>query len=210
MALLKAQRTTPPDGFVYVQPETGVRIERDTLGELEDSVIAHRQYKGIEPTDRASVTLDIQRQICSHQFPGVCRPEEGESYEPIKDITRATTPQKVMSLTAAGFEFIKSGGKIVDKAESACRAAICRGCALNRSTTCVCTVAFKVADALIPEGRREDGMLICGVCGCLNSVKVLMPAGVIQASEKGRDLTYPAHCWISPLVNNPIEAHENR
>lgn len=203
MALLNHPRETPPDGFVYVQAETGTRIQRDTLGELEDAVMAHREYKGLNPVDRQSVTLDIQRQICSHQFPGVCHEERGENYIPIKDNSRATTPQQVMAFTASAFEFIASGGKIVDKAESVRRAAICRGCPLNRATTCVCTVAFKAADLAIPAGRRENDMLICGVCGCLNSVKILMPQSVIVAGERGRQLTYPANCWIPPLLESP-------
>ena len=115
MALLNHPRETPPDGFVYVQAETGTRITRDTLGELEDAVIAHREYKGLKPVGREMVTLDIQRQICSHQFPGVCYAERGEDYRPIKDLTRSVTPDQVMGFTASAFEFIRSGGGIVDK-----------------------------------------------------------------------------------------------
>lgn len=205
MALLKKLRETPPDGFVYTQAETGVRIERDTLGELEDAVIAHRQYKGIEPTDRPAVTLDIQRQICSHQFPGICKPEAGEEYAPIKDQTRSVSPYDVMAFTASAFEFIKQGGGIVDKKESERRAAICRGCALNRSMNCICTPIYRLIDLTIPKDRKEPGLLVCGVCACSLAAKVLMPRRVIAEGESGRNLTYPPHCWIPSLVNNPID-----
>lgn len=196
MALLKNPHQTPPDGFVYLQRETGLRIERDTLAECEDSVIAHREHKGLSPTDRPSVSLDIQRQICSGQFPGVCRPEPGEDYRPLRDLSRDLDTEKVMAFSRAAFAFLGSGGEIVDKTESARRAEICRGCRFNRASTCTCTPVYRMIDALVPAGRRESGLLICGICGCSNQVKTLMPKEVIEKSDAGRNLVYPDHCWI--------------
>lgn len=189
MALLKHKNQTPPDGFFYVQPETGTRIERDTLGELEDAVIAHRQYKGISPVDKGSVSLDIQRQICSGQFPGVCAPEKGENYVPLKDMARDLSLSKISEFSEKLIDWMKDGLRFVPKEESARRAAICRGCRFNRpAPNCACTPFYKAIDAIIPNDRKHEGLSICGICGC--ALKALVLAPLNPGTHR-----YPEHCW---------------
>ena len=114
MAVVNSKCTTPPDGWVYVQAETRTRLEHETLLELVDLVRKHRLWKGLTPTDPESVQLDIERQICMSQFPGVCRPEPGEDYKPLRDLSRWLTLEKIEAFSAAAFTFVKSGLKWVD------------------------------------------------------------------------------------------------
>lgn len=78
MSLLKDTRTAPPGGWRYTQPETGLEMRENSLGELVATVIRHRAYKGISPLGADEVSAEIQRQICS-KLPGeFSRPEQGE------------------------------------------------------------------------------------------------------------------------------------
>ena len=202
MAILRSKNTTPPDGWRYTQFETGAKFESRFLGELVEMVSEHRKYKGLTPTDAATVELEIQRQICAYMFPEICIGENGEDYRPIVDQSRSLNPDKVVDFSRSMYAFIEAGGEMVPKAESERRAAICRGCALNRPSACVCTPLFKLLDALVPSARREPGMLICGACGCANSVAVTLPLSTIK---HGKDLRFPSHCWQSATPDGQKE-----
>lgn len=198
MALLGQPRTTPPDGWTFTQPETQTRLEsQDSLEELTGIVIEHRRYKGLEPTDAETVRLEIQRQICAQMPPGVCRGEPGEDYQPMEDQSRRLTLEKIQSFSLSIFEWIRGGGQLVDEEESQRRAKICLGCPLNKAPhSCSCAPLWLFLKTLIPNRRKIDNLHICGICGCVNGVKVLMPLDVLKASVAGRDLRFPSHCWM--------------
>src|SRR5690348_8279506 len=95
MALLNFRNTEPPDGYRYLQRETGVWIRAELLCELVDQVIAHRQYKNLGPTDKETVELEVQRQICAGVPKGICQEEPQETYRPFKDMARYLSLSKV-------------------------------------------------------------------------------------------------------------------
>lgn len=196
MAILASKHTEPPDGFVYTQKETLARMQRDTLLELVEMVRAHRVYHGLKPDDEASVQLDIERQICLGQFPGVCRPEPSEDYRPYKDISRTLTLAKIESLSHVAFEFVRSGAHFVGEEEAERRATICRGCKFNYTpNACLCTPLWKMIAALIPSKRKLEGLRICAICGCSLQAKVLMTDSVLKDADQGNDFRYPDYCW---------------
>jgi hypothetical protein len=85
VALLKFKKEVPPLGFWYIQPQSHLRIEGDSLKETAEKVIAHRKYKGFEPTDYPTVALEVERQICSRLGTFHCQPEKGEkTWTPIQ------------------------------------------------------------------------------------------------------------------------------
>lgn len=201
MALIKSKRESPPDDWRYLEPATQLWIKGDFFGELVDRVCEHRRYKGIEPSDRANVELIVQRQICSVAPKGVCKPEPGEDYEPFDDQARRLNRDMVMSASRAALTWMREGGALVSKEEASRRAAICRGCPLNRpSPSWVCSVLCKTLDELVPAERREAGLSICGICACSLPAKILMPDEVIRTSNAGRHLRYPDHCWQKELA----------
>lgn len=203
MALVGNLHQTPPDGWVYTQAETQTRMESlDSLADLVEIVVQHRAYKGLPRATPEEVVLDIQRQICAAMPPGVCRGEPGEDYRPLTDLSRRLTLDKIQSFSLAIFEWVRTGGSLVDEEESQRRAKICLGCPFNKApASCSCSPLWAMIKALVPKKRQIDNLHVCGVCGCVNSVKVLMPLPVLKESLRGRDLTWPSHCWIRVITD---------
>lgn len=197
MALLVDTLTAPPGGWRYVQPETGCEFNYGSLVETIERVIQHRRYKELTPVDEASVSRDIQRQICSGMEPRFCRAEPGEDYRPTVDLPGTISLKTALAFSAAMFEWVKGGSQLVSKEESERRAAICRGCRFNRhADTCgACAAFYAAVGAVVPKARAEAGLKICGACGCSLQAKVLLPKAAIDASNAGRGIIYPAHCW---------------
>ncbi len=195
MALLNGTNLHPPDGWRYLQPETELWIQADLYDELLDAVIAHRTHKGLTPTDRETVGLEVQRQMCLGAAKGVCRPESGEDYQPFKDNARKLSLDKITAATKTLVEWLKSDMRMVPPADSAKRSEVCRGCPFNRPIpNCVCTGFWRLIDVLIPKERKEHGLYVCGICGCSLAAKVLAPLDVATSgNEPG--LRLPDWCW---------------
>lgn len=197
MALLNSLRTEPPDGWRYLQRETGVWIRAELCDELVAQVIAHRQHKGLAPTDTQSVLLEIQRQLCLGAPKGVCKPEKGEDYIPLKDEARKLDLKTIAGASEALVFWLKSGLGMVSKERAKERADICRSCQFNRPVpNCVCTPFWKIIDALIPKDRREPGLSVCGLCKCSLAAKVLAPSSVVREGMPS-DLRLPPWCWVA-------------
>ncbi len=195
MAQLGSLTTHPPDGWKYLQRETGVWIRGEIWQELLDQVIAHRRHKGLEPTDPETVGLEIQRQICAGAFPGVCNAEPGEDYKPFKDLARSLNLAAIESASASLIKWLKEGMRMVPKEESASRAEICRGCPYNKpAAACVCTTLFAAIEAMLPGDRKEPGLVICTLCGCSLRIKTLAPMSVVREGNPP-DLRLPEWCW---------------
>lgn len=185
----------PPDGWKYLQRETGLWIRAQLGEELVAAVVSHRLHKGLEPTDREAVWLEIQRQICAGASSGVCHAEKGEDYRPFRDLARSLSLMKIAAFSATLVEWLKQGMHFVAKAESERRAAICRSCPFNKTAPmCSCTPFYRMIDALIPKERNEPGLQICTLCGCSLRAKVLAPLEVATEGNP-KELRLPAYCW---------------
>jgi hypothetical protein len=193
MALIKSFHVIPPGSWRYVQPETGVRFHSDfSFAEIADQVRKHREYKGL-PVD--TVEVDIQRQMCAGLTDNHCKPEPGEDWQPVKDLTAELTTEMAKSLGKAVLAFVLTGGEFVPKTEAAARANVCRGCPFNKpATLCACSSVYGVMEKLIPPDRREPGVSVCMACGCSLQAKVNLPAEVIQKSLPA-EITLPKWCW---------------
>lgn len=201
MALLTQPRTTPPGGYVYLQPETQTRIESRFGEELVTLIIAHRQWKGLGPLDRETVWLEAQRQICAGQEPGICRGEPGENYNPLKDMSRRLTIDMIQDFSRSIFSFFAKGAQFVSEAVAQERGTICLSCPYNRApSSCSCTPLWRFLETIVPASRKRDNLHICGICGCALQAKHLMPDEVIRESNKWRGLKFPDWCWQKELV----------
>lgn len=195
MALLNHLHQEPPDGYKFLSRESGLWIRAELFEELVAQVIAHRQHKGIAGTERGEVELEIQRQICAGAAPNVCHAEPGEDYRPFADLARTLSLAKIEAFSGALIAWLKAGMRMVPPAESAARAATCRGCPFNKTASaCVCTTFFKAIDAMVPAGRNEPDLQICTLCGCSLRVKVLAPMEVVREGNPP-DLRLPQWCW---------------
>jgi hypothetical protein len=124
----------------------------------------------------------------------MCHGEEGEKYEPLADQTYSLNPDKIMAFTGTALRFLESGGELVPKEESERRAKICRSCPYNRPSVCICTPLIKAMEALVPPSRRENGLAICGICGCSLVVKSLLPLTTIRGDQNRH--RFPDYCWM--------------
>lgn len=196
MARLKHPNTVPPGGWVYVQMETKARFEDENLHQLVAKVAAHRAYKQLERADRESVRDDVERQVCSGLAGGECQAEPGEDYRPTEDQTHVVTLAALMKFSASLVEWAVSALGLVDEAETQRRTEICRGCRFNKpASSCSCGPLYRLVDSVIPKSRRMGGLHVCAACGCVLSLKVLAPRSVIEKSNEGRGIIFPAHCW---------------
>ncbi len=194
MALLSSKTTVPPDGFKYLQRETGLWIRADIWDELVDLVIAHREHKGLPKYERGTVDREIQRQMCLGAAKGVCRGEPGENYQPLDDKVRSLSLDMIVEAGRTLVAWVTSH-TMASPEESKRRADICRSCPFNKEIPqCICTPLYKAMAAMIPASRREEGLLICGICGCSLAAKVLAPIDVVRAGNpEGTKL--PEWCW---------------
>lgn len=206
MAKLLRPGEGPPDGWFFIT-KTGIRIEGWDLTELVSRVAEHYAWKNVPFGTREELRATIERQICSGLPPGHCRAEPGEHYQPFDDKSRDFTAESVMAASAAVLEWAKTR-KFVSPEESFRRAEICRSCRFNRpSPSWVCSTLCATLTALVPEGRRENGLSICGICSCSTLAKGLAPMEVVRASNAGRDLVFPPHCWQNEEVVSTNEAN---
>jgi len=192
MSTLKHYSIVPPGGWRYVQPDTAVRFESDTLEDLVRQVTRHREYKGLNVDH---VQLDIERQLCWGLSDEWCRAEPGEVHKPVRDLTQELTTQMAASLGKAVVAFLGSGGKFNEKPEAQRRAAICRGCPFNKSAkACSCSAVYKLVEAMVPATRQEPGVSVCMACGCSLQAKINLPLEVVKASLSP-EVVVPPWCW---------------
>src|SRR6185369_15925185 len=102
MATLRQKNTKPPRGWNYIQAETSLTIEGDSLDELTNRVIQHRQHRGLTPTDYKTVSLEIERQICTRLSRAECRSEgTTDSWVPVQDRLGIPNPMTVLQFSKA-------------------------------------------------------------------------------------------------------------
>lgn len=203
MPLLNSLTTTPPGGWTYRQVETDFTMKEENFKKLLATVVAHRQYRNLTPTDPELVSLDIQRQICVRLGRLECHKEgKTDKWVPQDELRDYVTMSGVLGFSKAAIAFVKSGGAMATPEVSAARAAICAVCPLNQPMTgCSCNVFYKVLDATVPAARRIPGLHVCRACQCTLAVKVLLTEEQVVISNEGRDIKWPeADCWQRVLM----------
>jgi hypothetical protein len=194
MARLKSFRTTPPGGWVYRQDETHLEIKAENGDALVSAVIAHRQYKGLSPTDRDTVLLEIERQICTRLGLRECKSEGKEdAWVPRDDSKPLITMTGMLAFSKAAIAFVASGLELAPMEVVKERAEGCLRCPLNQPVVgCSCDVFYKAIEAAVPKSRRIDGLNLCMACSCSLQAKVNLTEAQIIASNEGRDIKWPA------------------
>ncbi len=199
MALLKFRSEVPPLGFWYIQPQSFLRIDGESLKDTAEKVIAHRKYKGFTPIDYPTVVLEVERQICSRLGTFHCQPEKGETtWAPVPMESTMLSVGSVKAASKAAWEWVSSGRELVSEELAKSRAAKCRGCPINQPLTgCKCSSVFKIIEKVVPKEKRLDGLGVCVICQCSLPAKVWLPRNVVDASNDGRKLKFPqdGSCW---------------
>ena len=202
MALLKFPNDQPAGGWQFIQADTALRLTSDSLTALADLVVAHRKHKGLTPTDKASVLLEIQRKICTRLTTKECRSEgPSDPWHPLQSLTETITLSAVLNASRAFFTWLTSGKPMVDITENERRRQICITCPLNDVMSgCRCSVFYKAIAAAVPQERQYADLHVCLACKCSLKAKCATPAELIALTEKGRGIQYPVHCWVPGTV----------
>lgn len=200
MARMRFKNQVPPRGWKYIQQESRLTIEGESMEDLAAKVVEHRRYKSLARATVEEAKLDIERQICTRLTARECISEGiNDEWQPIDDNPNITMAA-VIGASKAALEFVASGAELVPEAERARRAEICLGCAANSFIRgCRCSIFYKMIDKMVPANRRDPGLGVCGACACSLQAKTNLPANVIKAGDAGRNISYPAHCWIPQL-----------
>ncbi len=202
MARLKFWTTEPPGGWRYYQKETLLTIKETSGDLLVEKVIEHRQMRGLLPTDKESVRLDVERQICTRLNKFECLPEgSSDDWVPVPDHDAgAFNMETMMGFTKTMLEWISGGREVVSEEEMNRRAEICRSCPLNQPAPGCgsCSLLYRMVNSVIKDARKPEGLHVCGVCHCSLPAKVQLPREALEAGHKGRDLKFPVFCWNHP------------
>lgn len=198
MARLKFQNEVPPLGFWYIQPQSRLRIDGESLDDTTNKVIAHRKYKGFEPVEFKVVRLEVERQICTRLGTYHCKAEEGDKWTPIQSESTMLSVGSIKAASKAAWEWLSSGRELVSAEQAKTRAELCQKCPINQPLTgCKCSSVFKIIERIVPKEKRFDGLGVCVVCQCSLPAKVWLPRNVIDASNAGQKLNFPqdGSCW---------------
>lgn len=203
MARLKHRYEVPPLGFWYLQKETALRIEGESLRDTATKVIAHRKYKGLGPLDLATVEREVEQQICSRLGKFHCQ-ADGPDDPWIPRETKSTVLRlgSILAFSRAAFAWFASGRELVTQEKAQARATGCAGCPLNQPLTgCKCGSVLKIIQSVVPAEKRFEKLGVCTVCECSLPAKVWLPRSVVDASNEGRKLRFPTDgsCWQSEI-----------
>lgn len=185
---LNEELLTPPGGWRYEQPETGVVMRATTLKDLVGQVVSHRENNGLKIGNAGQDVVDY---LCT-KMPELC----SESQQ-IAD--RSFSLHDVMAFLRTIKNLMAQGGGMVPLEEAKRRADICVSCPHNKKVAgcygCQ-NIAGKVTELL---GGRDtghgDSVKQCAVCGCSIAAKVHFPLEVLKQSQAG-GYEFPDWCWL--------------
>jgi hypothetical protein len=114
--------TTPPDGWRYLQRESGKLIRGTSFTNLLAAVREHRMANGYPI--QMDMEQEVEAGVCE-QSPSICAEVEADL------IPHKLTIANVLAFTMTLGESILKGSPRVDSAEANRRAVICSGCTDN-------------------------------------------------------------------------------
>ena len=130
-------------GFYYIQKETGMLFEANTMPQLIERVANHRRSNGL-PIG-SFFEYEIEDWFCQ-QMPDKCVDRDGKP---------PTLMEKLSNFAATMTEWVKQGLPVCSKEELHARLEICQGNPLNNVPRCQHY-----------RGDRGLGLVSCGSCGC--------------------------------------------
>lgn len=200
MALLKT-RATPPGGWVYLQTETQFTLKAENEDALIDLVMAHRAYKGLAASDRATTKKEIERQICTRLGHAECKPEgKDDPWVPRDGSKPRIGMMQMIAFSKAALAFVASGGELAPIEEVKRRQSMCLSCPLSSMVSgCSCGIFYKTIDAAVPKARSNPNLGICLACSCSTNAKSNLTEEQIMISNDGRKIDWPHPCWQAEI-----------
>lgn len=201
--LIVADGETPPGGWEYTQPETGMVIRAVTARGLKNNLEIHRRANGIplEP----GWWEDLQEEVlCTNErFSRFCRHVKVKT--PVPDPTLHA--RDLRNFLRAMKEWFRAGRALVAHEEAVRRAEICHQCPLRADQPdkgCLgCSGVYARIKRLLPKDSKplpdEDKLVACRVCKCSLPVKIRLPEDVLRASHDPKHI-FPENCWLPKIV----------
>lgn len=182
----------PPGGYHFVGPDH-IRHEANDLPALVSKVLAYRRLNRLSEQSKEEIEKEIVEFLCK-KYPHVCTSNSGGTVEQPAEKYREVHANLTNRVLAWIF---KSGTEkkipLVSQSIAEKRAAICRGCPMNREWrgTCpACNDSYNRLSIARRNGNEtidQEKLLGCDVFGHDNRTAVWTDQ---ERSDKG-----PAHCW---------------
>lgn len=196
MRTFRMPNVTPPSGFKYVVPETGMEVLAGGMDNLVVSVQRHYAVNKLPiPKNLRAV---IEHYLCLINPETFCRGE----YEPGDQQTVNITTSAIKEATNYASARLKWGPDkfLCSQAEADRRASICVSCPENYRGICTTCNGLKdyVVKAIGDRVTAYDSRLgVCSRCSCLVKAKVHISMPAIRAVTPPADFDkYPANCWM--------------
>jgi hypothetical protein len=181
----------PPNGYRYVDPESGFIAEGYDLGDWVAQEEKHLRANAREVP--ADLQAKMEEQLCQTLPPGWCMYDDPSR-------PRASSGLEwgdVQGGIATFLKWLKGGCRFVEQAEADRRALVCSRCYLNVAVAGCTACKAAVVEVLGSRVTRHDHALrACGVCKCLLRAKVHFPIETLDTETEKLQGMYPEHCWL--------------
>ena len=182
---------TPPCGWTYLIPETGLEVEGHDLGDLLARVRKNLELNQF-PYLNSIVYPAVMKSLCERSPSGTCRNFVNLMFARSRDVMNGTIALSVM--------VSRGKGAFVSSSVAEERALICRDCVFNIDNPgCISCKGFGVVIKKSKRNRatiHDSDLNTCGICKCFLEVLVHVSIGVLRLTTTRKQLkSYPAYCW---------------
>ena len=211
--VLKSTNMIPTGGWLYVEPETGVRFKGGSFADTVAFVTKHRVANSLPRTSETEVRQDIENQICQRVGHEWCEHMKSGQWGFSIDFDKVKAGTR--SIWGWAKALLTGQDPYVDEVEATRRADICSKCWANQAIAgCYgCGLRDQIAEMVteVKGSRRtkyDDKLHACLVCGCDNSVQVWIRADILADAATPHQQECYAEipgCWKASLqLVNPL------
>lgn len=191
LALSNEWGPCPPDGYRYVDPESGFVAHAWTYVDWVNVEAAHLRANNRE------VPLDLgarmQDQLCKTLPPGWCLYDDDKRVRPSMSLTFSDVAQGLKTFA----RWIAGGAQSVPQAEADRRALVCSRCYLNVNVQGCSGCAAALQEVVRDKHSKYDAALhTCAVCKCFLKAKIHFPIDTLTKEDDSRQAIYPDFCWL--------------
>lgn len=182
----------PPDGYRYVDPDTGHVTRREDYDSWLQAAAAHR--RGNNLTIPLDFGAQMENQLCQILPAGWCDFDD----ESRPRIDTRFGLRDVWNWAEAHLKLL--GDNFVPQEEAERRAKICSSCYMNMEGV-GCAGCQRVATLFTAElaKRKTDSdqfLKSCGACKCYNRAQVHFPIAILETHDTDElQSMYPSFCW---------------
>jgi len=192
LSLINALRgPVPPDGYRYVDPESGFLSHSFDYTDWVDKERNHLKANGKEvPHD---LNDQMEEQLCKTLPPGWCNYDDPHRNRPLMQIEWPD----VLRASETFARWVAGGMELVDQQEAERRATICTRCYFNvqMGGCSACQAAIQRLSVNLTS-KHDSYLKSCAVCKCYLKAKVHFPLKALDTGENKLQEMYPEFCWL--------------